>query len=198
MAPAGCYAIAVKEGKAMKLPKILAREEVARSALFRIEALELEFSNGVRRRYERLPDTGHRAVMLIPLTEGGDVLLIREYMAGFHDYRLTLPKGSVDAGESLLEAAQRELREEVGMRAETLTPLKTLSVAPGHMGFTITAVLAEGLTPDPLPGDEPEPLTVVPWPVASLPALYALEDFDEARAIAALQLAALHLEARNR
>lgn len=84
------------------------------------------------------------------------------------------------------------------MRAETLTPLKTLSVAPGHMGFTITAVLAEGLTPDPLPGDEPEPLTVVPWSVASLPALYALEDFDEARAIAALQLAALHLEARDR
>ena len=117
----------------MKLPKILAREEVARSALFRIEALELEFSNGVQRRYERLPNTGHQAVMLIPLTEGGEVLLIREYMAGFHDYRLTLPKGSVDPGESLLEAAQRELREEVGMRAETLTPLKTLSVAPGHM-----------------------------------------------------------------
>jgi len=182
----------------MKLPKILAREEVARSALFRIEALELEFSNGVQRRYERLPATGHQAVMLIPFSEAGEVLLIREYMAGFHDYRLTLPKGSVDAGESLLEAAQRELREEVGMRAETLTPLKTLSVAPGHMGFTITAVLAEGLTPDPLPGDEPEPLTVVPWPVASLPALYTLEDFDEARAIAALQLAALHLEARDR
>ena len=33
-----------------------------------------------------------------PLTEGGEVLLIREYMAGFHDYRLTLPKGSVDPG----------------------------------------------------------------------------------------------------
>lgn len=37
---------------------------------------------------------------------------------------------------------------------------------------------------------------MVPWPLDQLPALYSLDDFDEARAIAALQLAALHLADR--
>jgi ADP-ribose diphosphatase len=169
-------------------PRILATREIARSRLFRIEALELEFSNGVRRSYERLPATGHRAVMIVAV-DGDDVLLIREYMAGFHAYQLTLPKGAAEPGETLEAAADRELKEEAGFGARRLECLKELSVAPGHMGFTQTVVLATDLYPERLPGDEPEPLEVVRWPLAELEPLFLREDFSEARAIAALHLA---------
>lgn len=175
-------------------PQVLARREVARSRLFRIEELDLRFSNGVERTYERLPATGHRAVMVVAVDETGEVLLIREYMAGFHAYQLTLPKGAADPGESLEEAADRELKEEAGFGARRIELLKELSVAPGHMGFTQTVALATGLYPARLPGDEPEPLEVSRWPLADIDALFARQDFCEARAIAALHLARMRLD----
>lgn len=181
-----------------QLPLVLARREVARSRLFRIEELDLQFSNGVRRIYERLPATGHRAVMVVAITDDDEVVLIREYMAGFHEYQLTLPKGAADPGESLEEAADRELKEEAGFGARRIETLKALSVAPGHMGFTQTAMLAQGLYAERLPGDEPEPLEVETWPLADLDALFGRPDFNEARAIAALHLAALRLKELRR
>lgn len=178
-------------------PQILVRREVARSRLFRIEELQLRFSNGVERTYERLPGTGHRAVIVVALDDDDQLVLIREYMAGFHAYQLTLPKGAAEPGESLEEAAHRELQEETGFGARHVEVLKSLSVAPGHMGFAQTAVLATGLYPSRLEGDEPEPLEVTHWPLARLDELILHEDFEEARAIAALQLARLRLESRR-
>jgi ADP-ribose diphosphatase len=170
-------------------PTILGRRALARTRLFQVEELHLRFSNGVERLYERLPATGHRAVITVAINAQNEVLLIREYAAGFHEYQLTLPKGSAEPGESLLEAANRELMEEAGFGARRLETLKELSVAPGHMGFTIMVVLAQDLFAERRPGDEPEELEVVPWPMAKLDELFARADFTEARAMAALYLA---------
>ena len=169
-------------------PTVLAQRTIARSRLFHIEELQLRFANGVERTYERLPATGHRAVIVVAINAANEVLLIREYAAGFHEYQLTLPKGSAEPGEALVEAADRELKEEAGYGARRMEELKVLSVAPGHMGFTITVVLAQDLYEERLPGDEPEEIEVVPWPLARLNELFERADFTEARAIAALFL----------
>ena len=169
-------------------PTMLTQRTIARSRLFHIEELELRFANGVERTYERLPATGHRAVIVVAITAADEVLLIREYAAGFHEYQLTLPKGSAEPGEALTDAANRELKEEAGFGARRMETLKELSVAPGHMGFTITTVLAQDLYEEQLPGDEPEEIEVVPWPLARLNELVMRSDFSEARAIAALFL----------
>ena len=62
------------------------------------------------------------------------------------------------------------------------------------MGFTIHVVLAQDLYPAALVGDEPEPLQLVPWPLDAIDELYDCEEFDEARAIAALHLAERRLK----
>lgn len=170
-------------------PTVLAARTIARSRLFRIEELQLRFANGVERTYERLPGTGHRAVIIVAINAAHEVVLIREYAAGFHEYQLTLPKGAAEPGESLLEAANRELKEEAGFGARRMEEIKMLSVAPGHMGFGITVVMAQDLYEERLEGDEPEPIEVVRWPLAQLPELFARADFNEARAMAALFLA---------
>jgi ADP-ribose diphosphatase len=46
------------------------------------------------------------------------VLMIYEYSSGTHRYELALTKGKIDAGESPLEAANRELIEEIGYGAK--------------------------------------------------------------------------------
>jgi ADP-ribose diphosphatase len=177
----------------LRLPEILSTRTIARSRLFRIEELELEFTNGARRTYERLPGFGLPAVMVVAINDADEVLLIREYAAGFHENQLTLPKGAAEAGESLVEAANRELQEEVGFGARRIEFLKSLNLSPGHMGFTINVMLAQDLYPQKLPADEPEPPEVVPWPLARLDDLVARTDFAEARALAALYLLQLRL-----
>ncbi|MEJ2130378.1 MAG: ADP compounds hydrolase NudE [Gammaproteobacteria bacterium] len=175
-------------------PEILTVKTVARSRLFRIEEMKLRFANGVERTYERLPATGHRAVIAVAVTDDGELLLIREYAAGFHEYQLTLPKGSAEPGESLIEATNRELMEETGFGAERIERLRELSVAPGHMGFTINAMLARDLYPQRMPADEPEEIEVVRWPLRELDDLIERAEFTEARAIAAIYLAARRLK----
>jgi len=171
------------------VPEIKAIRTVARTRFFRIEELDLRFGNGVERTYERLPGVGTAAVMVVPVNEQGEILLIREYCAGFHELQLTLVKGAAEPGESLEEAANRELKEEIGMGARSIRFVKRLNIAPGHMGFTINVLLATGLFPESLPADEPEPPEVVPWPLEKLDELLCGPDFREARAIAALYLA---------
>ena len=171
-----------------RLPIIHSRQE-AGSDGFRRETLDLEFSNGERRRYERLHSRGHGAVMIAAIPEPGTVLLVREYAAGVHRYELGLVKGRIDAGETPLQAADRELKEEAGYGARSLQVLRSLSLAPSYMSQQTHMVLARDLYPERLPGDEPEELEVVPWKLARLHELILREDFSEGRSIAALFIA---------
>jgi ADP-ribose diphosphatase len=169
-------------------PKILDRRIAAETRIFRIEAVDLEFANGNRRTFERILG-GADSVVVVAMVDADTILLAREYAAGIDRYELGLPKGVMDPGEDPLTAAHRELREEVGMGARDLHLIHSLSLVPGYIQHTSHLVLARDLYPDPAEGDEPEPIEVVPWPLAGLDALLARDDFTEARSIAALFLA---------
>lgn len=177
-------------------PEILDTRLVAKSRLFGIEELHLRFSNGVERTYERLRTPPIAAVMMVPLLDEHTVLLIREYGGGTESYELTLPKGAFEHGEDWREAANRELKEEAGHGARTLTLLKDMTLSPGYMGHRIKVVLAEDLYEESLPGDEPEPLEVVPWKLSELDQLIERDDVTEARVIAALLMTKRLLEKR--
>jgi ADP-ribose diphosphatase len=174
-----------------KKPIILKKTTIATSRLFRIEALDIEFSNGEQRSYERLargnPSGG--AVLVVPMLDDDTVLLIREYSAGVHRYELGLPKGKTDAGESFLEAANRELKEEVGYGAHYLHHLSSFSIAPSYLEHMTEIIIATDLYPEKLAGDEPEELEVVPWKLSDINSLLATGECTEARSIAALFMA---------
>ena len=179
-----------------KMPEISNKRIIAESRLFRIEAMDVNFSNGQQRQYERLArsrSTG--AVLIVPLLNDKTVLLIREYSAGINRYELGLPKGKIDAGESPLDAANRELKEEVGYGAKKLHPLISLSTAPSYLEHTIDVVIAQGLYEERLPGDEPEELEVIPWQLDNIQGLLATGECTEARSIAALYMVRDYLNA---
>ncbi|WP_017430718.1 ADP compounds hydrolase NudE [Vreelandella jeotgali] len=178
-------------------PEIIAREPVSQSRLFQAEALDLRFSNGVERRFERLSGKGRGAVMVVAMPDPDTVLLIREYAAGFEDYVLTLPKGLIDPGEDAPTAANRELMEECGVGARYIEPLCQLSQAPNYMSHRMNVLLASDLYDKRLPGDEPEPMVVESHSLDDIDALLARDDFHEARAIAALYIARDRLRAQR-
>lgn len=170
-------------------PSILQRATVARSRLFRADEIHLRFANGIERRYEKLCSGGPGAVLIVPLRDENTVLLVREYAVGIEDYHLALPKGAIDAGESLLDAANRELKEEVGYGARKLQFLKKIHLSPAYMEHGINIVLAWDLYAQRLEGDEPEPIEVVPYPLADLLELIMRPEVCEGRSIAALFMA---------
>lgn len=180
-------------------PTTMQRRIIARSRLFQVEAVSLRFANGVQAEYERLtPGAGSAgAVLIVPILNGNTVLLVREYAAGTDRYELGLPKGRIEHGEEPLAAATRELREEIGYAAGRLTPLRLMTLAPGYLSHQTQVVLAEELYPQYLPGDEPEALEVISWPLSDLAGLLACEDLTEARSIAALFMAREHCLNQN-
>ena len=170
------------------LPKILKRTLVASSRFFKIETLQLKFSNGQEREFERMQG-GHRgSVLIVPFYDKDTILLIREYAAGTHSYELGFPKGLIDPGETPDLAANRELKEEVGFGAKTLQALKKVTLSPSYFSSEMTLFMAFDLYPEKLTGDEPEPLEVIKWPINKIDELLTRDDFQEARNIAALLL----------
>ncbi len=58
--------------------------------------------------------------MIVPIVDD-HLILICEYAVGTESYELGFSKGLIDPGESVYEAANRELKEEVGFGANDLT-----------------------------------------------------------------------------
>ena len=101
------------------LPTILKVETVAKSRIFEVQAVDLRFSNGEERTFERLTPQRGSSVLILPIHQN-ELILIKEYAVGSERYELGFPKGIVDAGESPEVAANRELQEEIGFAAKKL------------------------------------------------------------------------------
>lgn len=170
-------------------PEILNRSIVARSRLFKVEQVDLRFSNGVERQYERMLGSAHGAVLIVPLLDDNRLLMIKEYCVGVERYELTLPKGRIEKGESPIDAANREMQEEIGYAAGKLTLIKSVSLAPGYSTHFTHIVVAEELYPCKSDdGDEPEPLEVVPCELEQINEIVSQDICSEGRTIAALFL----------
>ncbi|MDO3381400.1 ADP compounds hydrolase NudE [Gilvimarinus algae] len=170
-------------------PSILKRATVAKSRLFRADELHLQFSNGEERIYEKLCSGGPGAVLMVPILDDSTVLMVREYAGGLEDYHLALPKGAIDRGETPEQAANRELKEEVGYGAASIHWLKKIYLSPAYMEHRIDVLIMRDLYPERLPGDEPEPIEVVPCDINNLLELVMREEVVEGRTIAALFMA---------
>jgi ADP compounds hydrolase len=171
-----------------KKPDILKVSTLTKSKLFTIEQVSLSFQNNQQRDYERIVAPGNGAVLIVPVVNDSTLLMIREYCVGTHDYQLLFPKGRIDKGESIEQAANRELMEETGFAAHKLTHLKSMSIAPGYLDFITHIVIAEDLYEKSLDGDEPEPLQVESVHLNKFDELLQTSGLTEARSIASLYL----------
>lgn len=134
-----------------------------------------------------------RAVFVAAVTEEQELVLVRQYRHPVRDWTLEVPAGSVADGESPLEAAARELREEVGGTAARWTHLTTFFSSSAHLSLRSDAYLAEGVVlGDPEP-DAEEAVTCVRVPVAEALARARAGGFAEGQTALTILLAAEHL-----
>src|SRR5262245_19980633 len=96
--------------------------------IVRVRTDEVQLEDGAVIRQEVVEHAP--SVTIVPLLDDGRVVLIRQYRHPTGRSLLETPAGSVDAGESAEEAAQRELAEEIGQRAERMVHVGSFYLAP--------------------------------------------------------------------
>jgi len=156
---------------------------------------------GVRRDHVRLP-AGPTVVynvveqpgwvMVVPLLEGGRVLLERVYRWPLGTWQLECPSGGND-GQAPEDAARRELREETGLVADRLTPLGRFAASSGHADERFDLYLAHGATPDGPPQREAtEQMELVALPFEAACAMARRGEIADGPSALALLLAEAH------
>lgn len=128
------------------------------------------------------------AVVVVPALDDDRVCLIRNHRVAVGETLIELPAGTLEPPEPPAVAAERELQEETGYRAERFRPLGAFYMSPGILNERMHVFLAEGLSPgDPArePGEEIENLVV---PRDEALAMAADGRIADAKSIAALFL----------
>ncbi|RLK54767.1 NUDIX domain-containing protein [Actinokineospora cianjurensis] len=129
------------------------------------------------------------AVAVVALDDDGSVALIHQYRHPVGDRLWELPAGLIDhADEDPLEAARRELVEEVGLAAADWSVLVDLAVSPGFTDEVVRVYLATGLsTVDRVVlGDEEADLVIDRVPLADAVRRVLAGEITNAAAVAGL------------
>jgi ADP-ribose pyrophosphatase len=105
---------------------------------------EITLPNGVSATREYCHHNG--AVCVLPLTDEGEVICVRQYRYPFHEDLLEIPAGKLDSpGENPDDAVRRELREETGAVASKIIYLGKYYPSPAILDECIYMYLATGL-----------------------------------------------------
>jgi ADP-ribose pyrophosphatase len=123
------------------------------------DAVRLPDGRTSAREYVRHPG----AVMMVPLTPEGHVLLVRQFRYPLRRHFIEIPAGKMEPGEEPLATAKRELREECGVEAASWEHLATVHPCIGYSDERIELYIAQQLSrvaAGPDDGEFIEPLQV--------------------------------------
>lgn len=108
----------------------------------RNDKIKLPDGNTAYREYVRHPG----GICVLPLTDKGEVMLVRQYRYPYGEEVLEIPAGKRDsADEDTLEGGKRELKEELGVEAENFLFLGRFYPTPGYTDEVIYMYVAWGL-----------------------------------------------------
>ncbi len=136
------------------------------------------------------------AVVVVPVTDDGEVILVRQYRAAIDSELLEVPAGKRDVSDEPVEiTAHRELEEEVGMRAGSMVRIAEFYNSPGFCDEHSFLFLATDLTPcaTSFQGHEEQHMTIERISLDTVPDLIASGEMVDGKSIIALCLAREHL-----
>jgi len=172
--------------------ELLKSEMLMKGRVFAIRRDTLKTPDGRETKLEIIEHGG--SVVIIPIDKNGNVLLVRQYRHAAGRDLLELPAGTLDENEDPDICAAREMREETGMAAGTLTKLGEFYLAPGYSDEFMVVYLATELSDSPLDPDDDEFLSLETVPIAEAIRMAERGEIPDAKSLAALFLAKPSLE----
>ena len=127
------------------------------------------------------------AAAVVPVTDEGKILMVRQYRNALERYTLEVPAGALDAAdEPGIVCAGRELEEETGFRSENLEWLITLRTTVAFCNERIEVFVARDLIPSRQHLDEDEVIEVEAWELKDLEEMIYTGKITDGKTIAAL------------
>lgn len=152
----------------------------------RLDTIQKDDDPPVQREVVEYPES----IVIVPVTDRGMVLMVRQYRHAAGEDLLELPAGKAEPGDDSPEAsAQRELREEAGYRAGRMIPMGAQWAAPGYSTEWMHRYLALDLTPDPLAADVDEEIVVEEHSLSSIPGMIHSGEIRDMMSVATLMVA---------
>jgi ADP-ribose pyrophosphatase len=127
----------------MTPPAVVARQRMFAGKVFDVDRDRLRFEDG---RETEVDIVRHRpSVVMIPVTDDGKIVLVRQYRHAIAQWLWELPAGTTDPGEDPDAAAPRECHEEIGLRPGKITLLADMFPTPGFCDEVMRFYLCEEL-----------------------------------------------------
>lgn len=165
-----------------------ARREAFACPFFSVTEEEVTLADGTESRFWFVERSGFAIVAAV---EDGAIWMVEQWRHPVKRRSLELPMGAAPGAPE--QMARTELAEETGLRAERMTRLGEIALAPGMMAHAGTLFLAEGLTQGPTAHEPGElGMTAAPWRFEALRAAMRDGRLREATSLAALSLLSAH------
>ena len=145
--------------------KVLNSEYLLQNEWIAVRADRCEMANGRLINSYYIVESGSY-VNIVPVTEAGEIVLVRVYRHGVGQTLLETPGGLIDAGESALAAARRELLEETGCDCAEMRLIGRGSPDPARLSCQAYYFLATGVVETAVPTwDEHEEMELLKLPI---------------------------------
>ncbi len=168
--------------------QLIESEKIFTGVVFAIERDRLKEENGFEIVREVVRHPGGAGCL--PLFGDGRVALVKQYRHPARCELLEIPAGKIEAGETPMESAARELEQEIGFRAGRIEHLADFYSTPGFCEERLYVYLATELTPVEQNLDHDEFVEIVYLPLAEAVAMAARNELEDSKTIIALLLAA--------
>lgn len=162
----------------------LTQESVYRGKMLKIRVDTVALPNGEIAQREIVEHPG--AVAMIPVTEEGKVVLVRQFRYPINRVTLEIPAGKLEWGEEPEATCARELAEEAGLQAATLERLTEIVPTPGYSNERIVIYKATGLKRVEAIADPDEFIEIVELPLAEALDMIARGEIQDAKTIIGL------------
>ena len=126
------------------------------------------------------------AVGMLVLTNRQSVLLVKQYRYAVHEETLEVCAGLIEPGEDPAQAAEREMQEELNVKAKKLHRIGEFYASPGFCTELFTLYLASELEESSLPQDEDENVSVYEINLRDIPAMIREGKIRDSKTFAAL------------